>query len=113
MPEDADLSSSVDTEPWELLNAFRECLTPEEWNMLKGKVGHFLGMDVIADSEGNTLEIIFQFRTTDPVMTKMDPDRLYSLEQKLKKILKLTLSDQDRAIKSVKYLQFISYAEIK
>ena len=113
MPIEADLSGSVDTKPWELLNAFRECLTPEEWNMLKGKVGHFLGMDVVADSDGNTLEIVFQFRTADPVMTKMDPDRLYRLEQNLKKIIKMTPSKEDRAFKSIKYLQFISYAKIK
>lgn len=113
VPSTYELGSTVNTKQEELVRVFREVLTLEEWNALKGKAGYFLGLTVVADSRGNTVEIMFQFRDTDPVMTKMDPDRLYQLEQKLKKILKLTPSESDSKIRNIKYIQAINFAEMK
>ncbi len=71
-------------------------------------------LNIVADKQGNTLEITFSFRNNDPVMTKFDPDRLYQLEQNLKKkILKLNPDEADSSIKNMKYIQAISYKDLK
>ena len=77
------------------------------------KITYLLQLDIVADKQGNTLEITFSFRSNDPVMTKFDPDRLYQLEQNLKKILKLNPSKADSSIKNMKYIQAISYKDLK
>ncbi|MBV4402511.1 hypothetical protein, partial [Odoribacter splanchnicus] len=82
-------SAVIETKIEDLVRVFQEALTQEEMDMLKGKIGYLLIVNVVADKQGNTLEITFKFRNNDPVMTKFDPDRLYQLEQELKKILKL------------------------
>ena len=92
---------------------FQEALTQEEREMLKGKIGYLLIVNVVTDKQGNTLEITFGFRNNDPVMTKFDPDRLYQLEQNLKKVLKLNPSKADSSIKNMKYIQAISYKDLK
>ena len=79
----------------------------------KNKISYSLLLDIVADKQGNTLEITFSFRSNDPVMTKFDPDRLYQLEQNLKKILKLNPSKADSSIKNMKYIQAISYKDLK
>ena len=80
---------------------------------LKSKITCSLQLDIVTDKQGNTLEITFKFRNNDPVMTKFDPDRLYQLEQNLKKILKLNPSKADSSIKNMKYIQAISYKDLK
>ena len=82
--------------------------------MLKGKIGYLLIVNVVTDKQGNTLEITFKFRNNDPVMTKFDPDRLYQLEQNLKKILKLNPAiDDSSSIRNMKYFLPISYKDLK
>ena len=76
--------------------------------------GYLLIVNVVADKQGNTLEITFKFRNNDPVMTKFDPDRLYQLEQNLKKILKLNPAiDDSSSIRNMKYFLPISYKDLK
>ena len=76
-------------------------------------IGYLLIVNVVADKQGNTLEITFKFRNNDPVMTKFDPDRLYQLEQNLKKVLKLNPSKADSSIRNMKYIQPIDYKDLK
>ena len=97
----------------DLVRVFQETLTQEERNILKSKISYLLILNVVTDKQGNTLEITFRFRNNDPVMTKFDPDRLYQLEQNLKKILKLNPSKADSSIKNMKYIQAISYKDLK
>ena len=85
----------------------------KEREMLKGKIGYLLILNIVTDKQGNAQEITFKFRNNDPVMTKFDPDRLYQLEQNLKKILKLNPSKADSSIKNMKYIQAISYKDLK
>ena len=106
-------SAVIETKIEDLVRVFQEALTQEEMDMLKGKIGYLLIVNVVADKQGNTLEITFSFRSNDPVMTKFDPDRLYQLEQNLKKILKLNPSKADSSIKNMKYIQAISYKDLK
>ena len=96
-------SAVIETKIEDLVRVFQEALTQEEMDMLKGKIGYLLIVNVVADKQGNTLEITFKFRNNDPVMTKFAPDRLYQLEQELKKILKLDPNSLDKSIKNVKY----------
>ena len=106
-------SAVIETKIEDLVRVFQEALTQEEMDMLKGKIGYLLIVNVVADKQGNTLEITFKFRNNDPVMTKFDPDRLYQLEQELKKILKLDPNSLDKSIKNVKYFLPIGYKDLK
>ena len=106
-------SAVIETKIEDLVRVFQEALTQEEMDMLKGKIGYLLIVNVVADKQGNTLEITFKFRNNDPVMTKFAPDRLYQLEQELKKILRLDPNSLDKSIKNVKYFLPISYKNLK
>ena len=106
-------SAVIATKTEDLVRVFQEALTQEEMDMLKGKIGYLLILNIVTDKQGNTLEITFSFRNNDPVMTKFDPDRLYQLEQNLKKVLKLNPSKADSSIKNMKYIQAISYKDLK
>ena len=106
-------SAVIATKTEDLVRVFQEALTQEEIDILKSKISYSLLLDIVADKQGNTLEITFSFRSNDPVMTKLDPDRLYQLEQNLKKILKLNPSKADSSIKNMKYIQAISYKDLK
>ena len=106
-------SAVIETKIEDLVRVFQEALTQEEMDMLKGKIGYLLIVNVVADKQGNTLEITFKFRNNDPVMTKFTPDRFYQLEQELKKILKLDPNSLDKSIKNVKYFLPISYKNLK
>ena len=106
-------SAVIETKNEDLVRVFQGALTQEEREMLKGKIGYLLIVNVVADKQGNTLEITFKFRNNDPVMTKFAPDRLYQLEQELKKILRLDPNSLDKSIKNVKYFLPISYKNLK
>ena len=107
-------SAVIETKIEDLVRVFQEALTQEEMDMLKGKIGYLLIVNVVTDKQGNTLEITFKFRNNDPVMTKFDPDRLYQLEQNLKKILKLNPAiDDSSSIRNMKYFLPISYKDLK
>ena len=106
-------SAVIETKNEDLVRVFQEALTQKEIDILKNKISYSLLLDIVADKQGNTLEITFSFRSNDPVMTKFDPDRLYQLEQNLKKVLKLNPSKADSSIKNMKYIQAISYKDLK
>ena len=113
VPYYVGLGGTIATETEDLVRVFQETLTQEERNILKSKISYLLILNVVTDKQGNTLEITFRFRNNDPVMTKFDPDRLYQLEQNLKKILKLNPDEADSSIKNMKYIQAISYKDLK
>ena len=106
-------SAVIETKNEDLVRVFQEALTQKEIDILKSKISYLLILNVVTDKQGNTLEITFKFRNNDPVMTKFDPDRLYQLEQELKKILKLDPNSLDKSIKNIKYIQAISYKDLK
>ena len=113
VPHYVGLGGTIATKNEDLVRVFQEVLTQEEIDILKSKITCSLQLDIVTDKQGNTLEITFKFRNNDPVMTKFDPDRLYQLEQNLKKILKLNPSKADSSIKNMKYIQAISYKDLK
>ena len=106
-------SAVIETKIEDLVRVFQEALTQEEIDILKSKITCSLQLDIVTDKQGNTLEITFRLRNYDPVMTKFDPDRLYQLEQNLKKVLKLNPSKADSSIKNMKYFLPISYKDLK
>ena len=107
------LGGTIATKFEDLVRVFQEALTQKEVDILKSRISRSLMLNIVADKQGNTLEITFSFRNNDPVMTKFDPDRLYRLEQNLKKVLKLNLSESDKSIKNVKYILPIEYKKLK
>ena len=113
VPHYVGLGGTIATETEDLVRVFQEVLTQEEIDILKNKITCSLQLDIVTDKQGNTLEITFRLRNYDPVMTKFDPDRLYQLEQNLKKVLKLNPSKADSSIKNMKYIQAISYKDLK
>mgnify|MGYP000633257070 CR=1 FL=1 len=113
VPYYVGLGGTIATKTEDLVRVFQEALTQKEIDILKSKISYLLMLNIVADKQGNTLEITFSFRNNDPVMTKFDPDRLYQLEQELKKILKLDPNSLDKSIKNIKYIQAISYKDLK
>ena len=113
VPHYVGLGGTIATKNEDLVRVFQEVLTQEEIDILKSKISYLLMLNIVADKQGNTLEITFSFRNNDPVMTKFDPDRLYLLEQNLKKILRLAPTSLDKSIKNIKYIQAISYKDLK
>ena len=106
-------SAVIETKNEDLVRVFQEVLTQEEIDILKNKISYGIVLYIVTDKQGNTLEITFGFRNNDPVMTKFDPDRLYQLEQNLKKVLKLNPSKADSSIKNMKYFLPIDYKDLK
>ena len=106
-------SAVIETKNEDLVRVFQEALTQKEIDILKSKISYLLMLNIVADKQGNTLEITFSFRNKDPVMTKFTPDRFYQLEQELKKILRLDPNSLDKSIKNIKYIQAISYKDLK
>ena len=106
-------SAVIETKNEDLVLVFQEALTQKEIDILKSKISYLLMLNIVADKQGNTLEITFSFRNNDPVMTKFTPDRFYQLEQELKKILRLDPNSLDKSIKNIKYIQAISYKDLK
>ena len=113
VPHYVGLGGTIATKNEDLVRVFQEVLTQEEIDILKSKISYLLMLNIVADKQGNTLEITVSFRNNDPVMTKFDPDRLNQLEQNLKKILKLNPDEADSSIKNMKYIQAISYKDLK
>ena len=113
VPYYVGLGGTIATKTEDLVRVFQGALTQEEREMLKGKIRYLLILKIVTDKQGNAQEITFKFRNNDPVMTKFDPDRLYQLEQNLKKILKLNPDEADSSIKNMKYIQAISYKDLK
>ena len=113
VPHYVGLGGTIATKTEDLVRVFQEALTQKEIDILKSKISYLLMLNIVADKQGNTLEITFSFRNNDPVMTKFAPDRLYQLEQELKKILRLDPNSLDKSIKNIKYIQAISYKDLK
>ena len=113
VPYYVGLGGTIETKNEDLVRVFQEVLTQEEIDILKSKISYLLMLNIVADKQGNTLEITFSFRNNDPVMTKFTPDRFYQLEQELKKILRLDPNSLDKSIKNIKYIQAISYKDLK
>ena len=113
VPHYVGLGGTIATKNEDLVRVFQEALTQEEIDILKSKITCSLQLDIVTDKQGNTLEITFRLRNYDPVMTKFDPDRLYQLEQNLKKVLKLNPSKADSSIRNMKYIQPIDYKDLK
>ena len=113
VPYYVGLGGTIETKNEDLVRVFQEVLTQEEIDILKNKISYGIVLYIVTDKQGNTLEITFGFRNNDPVMTKFDPDRLYQLEQNLKKILKLNPSKADSSIRNMKYIQPIDYKDLK
>ena len=113
VPHYVGLGGTIATKNEDLVRVFQEVLTQEEIDILKSKISYLLMLNIVADKQGNTLEITFSFRNNDPVMAKFDPNRSYQLEQNLKKILKLNPDEADSSIKNMKYIQAISYKDLK
>ena len=113
LPSYKELGGTITTKTEDLVRVFQEALTQEEIDILKSKITCSLQLDIVTDKQGNTLEITFRLRNYDPVMTKFDPDRLYQLEQNLKKVLKLNPSKADSSIKNMKYFLSISYKDLE
>lgn len=97
----------------DLHSVFRKNLTTSEWNSIKGKIGFFLQIWVVADKKGNPVELEFTIRNTDPVFLKMDPDRLFQIEQELKQVLKTKIEEDEHDIKNVKHIVMFSYRDLK
>lgn len=92
----------------DIVQAFKNVLTSQELEQIKGENCN-LSIEFTVDKSGNAQEITFIIRYSDPVLSRIDPDRLYKLEVQLKQLLKLKLGPKDQKIKNLKYWISIDY----
>lgn len=90
------------------IQAFKKILTSQEIGQIKSK-GGYLGIEFTVDKLGNVKEITFIIRYSDPVLSRITPDRLYQLEISLKQLIKVKLGQNDRKINNLKYWESIDY----
>lgn len=109
VPGEWDLGGHLKCSKDDLIAAIQEVLTTEEWKSIENAGIGFLQIWIVADKAGDPLEMDFTFRNNDPVFPKIDADRLFQLEEKLRKILKFSISPQDSNIKRLKYFISLSY----
>lgn len=83
-------------------------LTPQELELIKNGKDN-LGIEFTVDKTGNAREITFVIRYSDPVFSRIEPDKLHELEVKLKQLLKIELGQQDREISNLKYWISVDY----
>lgn len=113
VPDEEGIDAVYGQTQTDLQRMLRESLTTDEWEMIKGKIGYGLTIDIVADESGNTKEITFTFRNDDPVVSKFPPDRLYQLEQKFKEAIKLNWYKGAKRMRNVKYSRGIDYRELE
>lgn len=85
VPGSWDLGGGMKCSYDELISTVRSGLTQKEWETMENAESGFLKIWIVADKAGEPLEMDFTFSKTDPVFAKMDPDRLFLIEEKLKK----------------------------
>ena len=87
----------------ELLAVLKEVLTKEEWEKIYENKRLVLDIYyILLDDTGKAKEITFQFRKDDPIFTRLEPDRLYVIEQRFKQILKFQLAAAQKTHKNPK-----------
>lgn len=101
------LESGYNFKIGDIVQAFREVFTSQELKQLKNTRGSFI-INVVADKAGNSLEMDFTFQKNNSVSSKFTLDRLFLLETKLKKILKIKIRGEDVKIKNLKYMVVVS-----
>ena len=112
LPDHWELTSTSLFSLDDIADLVKNELTTTEYNQLKGGQG-FLGIDVVADQAGNALELTFLIRREDPVFARMNSNRWFKLEKKLKNILKMKVSSLDRRIVNIKYTLGIYFQDWK
>lgn len=110
VPQERMLNSEYNFDFNEYIQTFKDILTAQELQQLKNMIGTFT-TNVVADKLGNALEVNFVFSKKKSVLMKLDVDRLFQLESKLKKLLKLKIKGEDTKIKNVKYSVVITFKQ--
>lgn len=110
VPQGKMLDSQYDFKYSDYIQAFKDVLTSLELQQLKNMIGTFT-TNVVADKKGNALEMEFVFSKKNSILTNLDTDRLFQLETKLKKLLKLKIKGEDCKIKNVKYSVVITFRQ--
>ena len=86
----------------DLFAVLKEIFIKEEWEKIYERKRFILWMHIVLDDTGKAKEITFQFRKDDPIFTRLEPDRLYVIEQRFKQILKFQLAAAQKTHKNPK-----------
>ena len=90
---------------------FKDSFTFFELERLKRTIGAF-NIFVVADKNGNAIEIEFIYSMRNPVLSKITADKLFEMENKYKKLLKWNVIGDDRKIKHLKFLLIINIFDL-
>lgn len=104
------LNSEYNFDYDDYIQTFKDIFTTQELQQLKNMNGTFV-TNVVADKSGNALEVYFVFSKKNSILMKLDPDRFFQLETKLKKLLKLKIQGDDLKIRNVKYMAVITFKQ--
>ena len=86
-----------------------ELFTPEEYDLVKG-IRKSFRMCVYSDNEGKTIGVVFELFRNDPVFARIDANRLFELEKKLKVIMRLRTPPKEKKLKNFTYRIPIQYS---
>jgi len=65
------------------------------------------------NNKGITNEISFYFKKNAPVLSKLNPDKFYELEKRLKIVLRLTINELYQDIRNPKWFDGIAFMDIE
>ena len=95
----------------DVMKIFKDTFTSAELEQLKTTKGAF-NIFVVADKNGNAIEIEFIYSMRNPVLSKITADKLFEMENKYKKLLKWNVIGDDRKIKHLKFLLIINIFDL-
>lgn len=88
-------------------------LTASEREILSSRSSGCMEIWIVTDKAGNAIELEFLIDSDDPVFARIDPDRLFLIETKLKALLKIKISKEDSKIKNIKHVVGVDYDDFK
>ena len=86
-----------------------ELFTPEEYDLIKGMRKSF-NMIIYSDNEEKTVGVMLELFRDDPVFARIDANRLFELEKKLKVIMRLRTPPKEKKLKNFTYRIPIQYS---
>ncbi len=86
--------------------------TKDELTVLKNE-NVVLYVFYVSNKQGEALEVGFRFMKSAPILSTLDPDRLYELEKKLKVVLRIDIAESSRNIRNPKWMDSIDFREIE
>lgn len=111
--EYGDLLGEALYEEKEVVQAFQEMLTEEEWNRIKVSESGAFFIFITYDKSGEPKEVTFRLFKKDPLLCTLAPERLFQFEQAIKNITKRQIKATGKYLVNPKTHMTIFYSELE